>query len=63
MNLKTKEPSSGNLVAQVGIILKQPKIYLSLIYNGNALIFLDKNNTDGIHIRRHHERYPVYKRR
>ena len=63
MNLKTKEPSSGNLVAQVGIILKQPKIYLSLIYNGNAHTFLDMNNSDGIHIRRQHERYPIYKRR
>lgn len=63
MNLKKKEPSSGNSMAQVGIILKQPKIYLSLIYNEKAHTFLDMNNSDGIHIRRQHERYPIYKRR
>ena len=63
MTFKTKEPSSGNLMARTGILSIHSKLYLSLIYNGNAHIFLDMNNTDGIHIRRHHERYPVYKRR
>lgn len=60
MTFKTKEPSSGNLVAQVGILSIHSKLYLSLIYSGNAHTFLDMNNADGIHIRRKHERHPIY---
>lgn len=60
MNSKKKEPSSGNLVAQVGILFNHSKSYLSLIYSGNAHTFLDMNNADGIHIRRQHERHPIY---
>ena len=40
-----------------GVVLFILCFYILTVYITN------KNNTDGIHIRRHHERYPVYKRR
>lgn len=63
MILKMKESSSGNLMTRTGILLNYSKIYLSLIYTENAHLFLDMNNSDGIHDRRKHERNPIYKRR
>lgn len=60
MNIKKKKPSSGNSMTFAGILSIHSKLYLSLIYSGNAHTFLDMNNADGIHIRRQHERHPIY---
>ena len=48
MTIKTKEPSSGNLIALTGIHFNHSKLYLGFIYNKNKKTFLCMNNSDGI---------------
>lgn len=53
MQLKNKEPSSGNSMTQAGTHPKSLKSYLSLIYNENSHNFL-VSNSDGMCIRSTH---------
>lgn len=61
MQLKNKEPSSGNLMAQKANFQKGSKTYHDVIYTGKKVFFLGAMIARGLNKRRSHERNILYK--
>lgn len=56
MQLKNKEPSSGNLMTQIGSFELRPKTKPDFIYTEKTSFFLDVLVACGFYKRRSHER-------
>ena len=61
MQLKKKEPSSGNLMTRKASFENTSKTYHDVIYTGKKVFFLGAMIARGLNKRRSHERNILYK--